>query len=197
MIRSGTRPELKKKRIDHKKTQFATATYKEHDYPFRLSFYDVPPTAEISLEEFETWAIDRLRGLFPDSIVTSANVSTQYWPRLSRAHSEINHHKKLHNISNHFWKSIYPFRQTRLLLVVWLINDCERNVGKIITLISSCVWHSQVQRICGVDLRVWRPYCSNYDFNKMIAQNEEHLLIASAWIGKWSQMKRKENSMKN
>ena len=61
MIRSGARPELKKKRVDHKKIQFARAAYKENDYPHRLSLYDIPPTAEISLEEFETWAIDRLR----------------------------------------------------------------------------------------------------------------------------------------
>lgn len=62
MIRSEARFDVKRKRIDHKKTQFATATYKENDYPHRLSLYDVPPTQEISLEEFETWAIDRLRG---------------------------------------------------------------------------------------------------------------------------------------
>ncbi|KAK5087853.1 DNA primase subunit pri2 [Lithohypha guttulata] len=61
MIRSGIRPEIKKKRIDHKKTQFAKATFQEHDYQHRLSLYDFPPTAEISIEEFETWAIDRLR----------------------------------------------------------------------------------------------------------------------------------------
>lgn len=67
MIRSGVRPDLKKKRIDHKKTQFVNATYKENDYPHRLSLYDVPPTAEISLEEFETWAIDRLRSQSPIS----------------------------------------------------------------------------------------------------------------------------------
>lgn len=62
MIRSGARPDIKKKKIDYKKTQFAHAAYKENDYPHRLSLYDVPPTAEISLEEFEVWAIDRLRG---------------------------------------------------------------------------------------------------------------------------------------
>ena len=62
MIRSEARFDAKRKRIDVKKTQFATAQYKEHDYTHRLSFYDVPPTQEISLEEFETWAIDRLRG---------------------------------------------------------------------------------------------------------------------------------------
>lgn len=61
MIRSEGRLDPKRKRIDHRKTQFATASFKEQDYPCRLSFYDVPPTQEISLEEFETWAIDRLR----------------------------------------------------------------------------------------------------------------------------------------
>lgn len=30
-------------------------------YPLRLSFYDAPPLEEITLEEFETWAIDRLK----------------------------------------------------------------------------------------------------------------------------------------
>ncbi|KAJ6260947.1 hypothetical protein Dda_3608 [Drechslerella dactyloides] len=32
-------------------------------YPTRLNFYDKPPTQEVSLEEFEQWAIDRLRVL--------------------------------------------------------------------------------------------------------------------------------------
>lgn len=63
MLRSETRLDTKRKRIDYKKTQFANASYKEQDYPHRLSFYDVPPTQEISLEEFETWAIDRLRSM--------------------------------------------------------------------------------------------------------------------------------------
>lgn len=48
--------------LDHKKKQFATPAYKQQDYPHRLNFYDVPPTAEITLEEFEQWAIDRLKG---------------------------------------------------------------------------------------------------------------------------------------
>lgn len=63
MIRSGARPDLKRNKIDHKKTQFAKANYKQNDYPHRLSLYDIPPTSEISLEQFETWAIDRLRGI--------------------------------------------------------------------------------------------------------------------------------------
>lgn len=62
MIRSDAqRKELKRQRLDHKKQQFATAAYTEQDYPFRLNFYEIPPTAEISLEDFEKWAIDRLR----------------------------------------------------------------------------------------------------------------------------------------
>ena len=62
MIRSdAARVDPKRRHLDHKKKQFATAAYKEQNYPHRLNFYDVPPTAEISLEDFETWAIDRLR----------------------------------------------------------------------------------------------------------------------------------------
>jgi DNA primase large subunit len=58
--------------LDHKKKQFATPTYKEQEYPYRLNFYDAPPTAEITLEQFEQWAIDRLRSentLFGKQIV--------------------------------------------------------------------------------------------------------------------------------
>jgi len=37
-------------------TQIITA------YPYRLNFYTVPPQDEVTLEEFELWAIDRLYG---------------------------------------------------------------------------------------------------------------------------------------
>lgn len=47
--------------IDPKKRQFAAPIYKQQDYPFRLNLYDTPPTAEITLEQFEQWAIDRLK----------------------------------------------------------------------------------------------------------------------------------------
>ncbi|KAI9675112.1 MAG: hypothetical protein M1817_001520 [Caeruleum heppii] len=47
--------------LDHKRKQFATPNYKTSEYPHRLNFYTVPPTAEITLEQFEQWAIDRLR----------------------------------------------------------------------------------------------------------------------------------------
>jgi hypothetical protein len=48
--------------VDHRKKQFASPTYKDLDYPYRLNFYTDPPTADITLEQFEQWAIDRLRG---------------------------------------------------------------------------------------------------------------------------------------
>lgn len=48
--------------VDHRKKQFATPQYKAADYPTRLNFYSDAPTADITLEQFEQWAIDRLRG---------------------------------------------------------------------------------------------------------------------------------------
>ncbi|KAK2603816.1 DNA primase subunit pri2 [Conoideocrella luteorostrata] len=49
--------------VDHRKKQFATPQYKDADYPYRLNFYTDAPTADITLEQFEQWAIDRLRVL--------------------------------------------------------------------------------------------------------------------------------------
>lgn len=49
--------------LDHKKKQFAIPAYKQQEYPHRLNLYEVPPTAEITLEQFEQWAIDRLRSI--------------------------------------------------------------------------------------------------------------------------------------
>lgn len=47
--------------IDHKKQQFAAPAYGPLEYPYRLSLYHRPPIAEITLEQFEQWAIDRLK----------------------------------------------------------------------------------------------------------------------------------------
>ncbi|KAG8217804.1 DNA primase, large subunit [Butyriboletus roseoflavus] len=41
----------------------ATTGTIEPEYPFRLNFYDKPPLYEVTLEEFETCALDRLRVL--------------------------------------------------------------------------------------------------------------------------------------
>ena len=48
----------------HKKKQFAVSHYEQENYPHRLNFYNAPPTAEIELEKFEQWAIDRLRSMY-------------------------------------------------------------------------------------------------------------------------------------
>lgn len=61
--------------IDHKKKQFAKPTFKQQDYPHRLSIYHIPPTAEIRLEDFEQWAIDRLRILAEVEASTFRNQS--------------------------------------------------------------------------------------------------------------------------
>lgn len=66
MIRSDVqRPDAKRRYIQEKKKQFAGAAFKQQDYLHRLNFYDVPPITEISLEDFEQWAIDRLRSEYP------------------------------------------------------------------------------------------------------------------------------------
>ena len=62
MIRSDTqRLDAKRRHFNEKRKQFADVAYKQQDYPHRLNFYEIPPTSEISLEDFEKWAIDRLR----------------------------------------------------------------------------------------------------------------------------------------
>lgn len=48
--------------VDHRKKQFTSPQYKDAEYPNRLNFYTDAPTADITLEQFEQWAIDRLRG---------------------------------------------------------------------------------------------------------------------------------------
>lgn len=46
------------------KRHFAS-DFSQSNYPHRLNFYINPPTAEVTLDQFEQWAIDRLRSSFP------------------------------------------------------------------------------------------------------------------------------------
>jgi DNA primase large subunit len=64
MIRSEyARVDPKRRNVlDPKKKQFAQAVWQQQEYKHRLNFYTLPPTAEISLEQFEEWAINRLKG---------------------------------------------------------------------------------------------------------------------------------------
>ena len=58
------RQEPKRRNVaDGRKQNLADAAFKDATYPTRLNFYTHPPTADIKLEEFEKWAIDRLRGV--------------------------------------------------------------------------------------------------------------------------------------
>lgn len=68
--------------IDHRKKQFATPQFKDTQYLHRLSFYADAPTADITLEQFEQWAIDRLRGDGSCSrlVLPAASNVEQSWP---------------------------------------------------------------------------------------------------------------------
>ena len=61
--------------VDYRKKQFATPQYKDAEYPHRLNFYADAPTADITLEQFEQWAIDRLRGIFWSSPLATGIVA--------------------------------------------------------------------------------------------------------------------------
>jgi len=53
---------LRRKGQSLMKKQFAQPLFKQQDYKQRLNFYLIPPTVDITLEEFEEWAIHRLKG---------------------------------------------------------------------------------------------------------------------------------------
>ncbi|CAO1614657.1 unnamed protein product [Sympodiomycopsis kandeliae] len=48
-------------------------------YPHRLNFYNKPPTVEVTIDEFEGWAIDRLRVL---AEIESGQARNRPWPEL-------------------------------------------------------------------------------------------------------------------
>ena len=48
--------------IDPRKKQFAKAQWQEQTYTHRMNFYTLPPTGDVTLEQFEEWAIARLKG---------------------------------------------------------------------------------------------------------------------------------------
>jgi len=44
-----------------KTKQFVKAEYEDQVYTHRMNFYTIPPTEDISLEDFERWSIARLK----------------------------------------------------------------------------------------------------------------------------------------
>lgn len=71
MLRSNvSRIDPKRRNVlDCRKKQLAEAAYKDTDYPHRLNFYSTPPTADITIEQFEQWAIDRLRSMHSTTLI--------------------------------------------------------------------------------------------------------------------------------
>ncbi|KAH9826810.1 putative DNA primase large subunit [Teratosphaeria destructans] len=49
--------------VDARKRQFVQAPWVEQQYDHRMNFYAVPPTGNVSLEQFEEWGIARLKVL--------------------------------------------------------------------------------------------------------------------------------------
>ena len=119
MIRSEIqRFNAKRPHFNERKKQFVDAAYKQQEYPSRLNFYEIPPTAEISLEDFERWAIDRLRGGYHKGPRKHGLIIVcQFSQKSKHALSETNHRRKHQRISNPSSKSTYHFLQTQLLLV--------------------------------------------------------------------------------
>lgn len=62
-IAHAPRIDAKKRAVHHKQAPFQTATFAEQDYAHRMNFYIIPPTGDVTLEQFEEWAIARLKVL--------------------------------------------------------------------------------------------------------------------------------------
>ena len=61
--RPVTRIDAKRKTVlDPRKRQFAKAQWQEQGFTYRMNFYAIPPTGDVSLEQFEEWGIARLKG---------------------------------------------------------------------------------------------------------------------------------------
>lgn len=66
MLAASSAPRIDAKKravLDPRKRQFAKAQWVEHDYAHRMNFYTIPPTGDVSLEQFEEWGIARLKVL--------------------------------------------------------------------------------------------------------------------------------------
>lgn len=68
------RVDPKRRHADFRKRQHVEPAFKEEQYPHRLNFYATPPTADITLEQFEQWAIDRLRGVSPPDNLGNSHI---------------------------------------------------------------------------------------------------------------------------
>ena len=145
--------------LGHRQKQFALPTYQELQYPHRLNFYTVPPTADITLEQFEQWAIDRLRGTWILNVLLLFylfNDNIQCLRSSKHAHSEIKPLPKRRHTWSHFLKSTFLSLQTPLPHL-----RCMPSARKIITAISFCVLPLHQQKTSVADSRASRPRSSD------------------------------------
>ncbi|KAH0559918.1 hypothetical protein GP486_003565 [Trichoglossum hirsutum] len=132
-------PRIDSKRrsqINPKQKQFATPTNKPIKYEHRLNFYDSPPTSEITLEQFEQWAIDRLRILTEIEACSFRNKT----PAEAAAHLEPLLKKYLPLSSNSSQSSMLPIERQKdhyshfiLRLAFSRTEDLRRRFAKLET----------------------------------------------------------------
>ena len=132
--------------IDYKKKQFASPAFDKQEYHHRLNIYETPPIADITLEDFEKWAIDRLRSKFfaREETRLAAELSLQFSLSSKHAPSATKRPKKQRSTSNHCLQSTCHYRQThqRRLRLDGEMRSFKVNARKIIILTSYYDWHS-------------------------------------------------------
>lgn len=157
--------------LDHKKTQFAVPIFKQQDYPHRLNFYEIPPTAEITLEQFEQWAIDRLKSMWFDHFRHGVRVETywteQFWPKSRPALIETSPPPKLRHTSHHCCRNSFPFPRTRPRPSEPPTRDSKMSARRITIHISSFDWHSPPRKSSDDGSRGRKPCSSGSVSSKM------------------------------
>ena len=109
MFRQTKQRRLHKQFDDHENVDVGA------EYATRLNFYAYPPNKEVTLEEFESWAIDRLYGnhnLLMDMMMAAEIY--QFLERSNRQCFETNHKKKLSKTCGRSLTNICRCPQTRL-----------------------------------------------------------------------------------
>ena len=87
MFRQTKQRRLHKQFDDHENVDIGS------EYATRLNYYAQPPTKEVTLEEFESWAIDRLYGNNLRNVYEGAEIC-QSLERSSRPCFETSHKRK-------------------------------------------------------------------------------------------------------
>ncbi|KAJ9665540.1 DNA primase subunit pri2 [Coniosporium apollinis] len=94
MLASSRIDPKRRNNLDHRKRQFAQPQWQQQKYEYGLNFYVLPPTAEITLEEFEEWAIARLKVLSELESCTFRNrtleETTNYMTPILQKHMPLN-----------------------------------------------------------------------------------------------------------